>query len=505
MPFLLLLLLAVVLVGDTWPPPVWETPATPDFLMLSSPTWLGVAILIASAYFIALWTQRTIQRDPYDREHVLQRYATLRLYHLAGLFIHYGLALYILGWGWVVQGLCTPSRPPGSVDPPEMFPGAELLILAPFLAALVGSWACFYKAEKAFHDTATWRVRSFWSRRAYVAFQLRQNLALIIAPLGLMIVQRALQRAFPDAGFIIALCLVPAVFIGLPWILRIVLGLKPLPEGALRDRLFQAARRLKFRFSNILVWNTNGGVVNAMVAGVIPWPRYVLLTDRLVNELPPEEVEAVFGHEVGHVRHYHMIYYASFLIGSMLAVGWFFTLATDAIPALKDLFAQNEAWASVPVVGILGAYIFVVFGFLSRRCERQADIYGCRTVSCARDDCLYHTEGTPLPAGASNLCPTGIGIFIEALEKVARLNGISRNRPGWLQSWQHSTIARRVDFLQQLLVDPSLERRFQRRVRRVKWALFVVLASVFLVLAAVHFGEDVAAWARGLVSVRYSP
>jgi hypothetical protein len=67
---------------------------------------------------------------------------------------------------------------------------------------------------------------------------------------------------------------------------------------------------------------------------------------------------------------------------------------------------------------------------------------------------------------------------------VARLNGISRDKPGWLSSWQHSTIARRVEFLQQVCSDPEVELRFQRRVRLVKWGLFlglgVMLATVVL-------------------------
>jgi STE24 endopeptidase len=131
----------------------------------------------------------------------------------------------------------------------------------------------------------------------------------------------------------------------------------------------------------------------------------------------------------------------------------------------------------VPVF-LLGIYIFLVFGFLSRRCERQADIFGCRAVSCQRRQCNGHDADTVLSPKGRGLCPTGILTFIEALEKVARLNGMSRDRPGWLQSWQHSTIACRVAFLQRLLEDPSLARRFQRRVTLVKWSLLLVVGAI---------------------------
>src|SRR4029077_1449988 len=140
---------------------------------------------------------------------------------------------------------------------------------------------------------------------------LRQNLALIAAPLLLVIIDKGMRRLLPvseyDWAFPIASgILVISMFVGLPWILRLALGLKPLPPGPTRDRLERCAVRLRFRCSNILLWNTHGGIANAMVAGIVPWLRYVVLTDRLVEELTPQEVEAVFGHEIGHVKHRHM-------------------------------------------------------------------------------------------------------------------------------------------------------------------------------------------------------
>ena len=91
--------------------------------------------------------------------------------------------------------------------------------------------------------------------------------------------------------------------------------------------------------------------------------------------------------------------------------------------------------------------------------------YGCRAVSCQHAGCDGHLDGHPLPEGAGHLCPTGIQTFIQALEKVALLNGMSRDKPGFLQSWQHSTIARRVGFLHSLLTDPWAERQLTICIR----------------------------------------
>ncbi len=488
MPFLLLLLLAAPLLFDDFPPPFWGASPPTSLYLAIAVTWSGVFLLVAAAFLMTCWTCRQLHRYPDDRERLQRQFSTWRFYHLIGLFLLYGASLYGLGWGWAVQTLCA-WGPHDPHSPVMLYPGSDLLFLAPLFVGLVLSWVCFYGAEKAFHGDSP----SYLGRRAYLAYHLRQNLALVIAPLALMVVAKTLLRSLPDDDILgtgIAIGLPLAVFVTLPWILRLVLKLKPLPDGPLRDRLVGTSRRLHFRCSNILLWNTHGGTANAMVAGILPYPRYVLLTDRLLTDLTPDEVEAVFGHEVGHVKHAHMLFYVSFLILSLVAVFAFFQLVTTAVPWLHFLTAQNQDWIKFLFLAIIAAYVFVVFGFLSRRCERQADVFGCRAVSCGRADCHCHESTTELLPDGRGLCPTGIRTFVQALEKVAQLNGISRKRPGWLQSWQHATIAHRVDFLQKMLDDPTLEPRFQRTVSRVKWGLLLGVLSVLLLLGFAWYWQS---------------
>jgi STE24 endopeptidase len=480
MQFLVLLLLMLVCVPVAWP----EPPAALGTAGCVAVTGAALGLMVALAAGMARWARGQLRGDPWSREAVLHRYFSFRFYHLLGLFLVYGLTLYVLGWGWVAQEVCKFGPP----NARTLLPGSELLLLAPFLAALVLSWACFYDAERALHDSGPLALegRPFWGRWSYVGFHLRHNLILVFVPVGMLIVVQGVQRLFPALQHdprlqvvspFISPVLFLLVFLCLPWILRLILGLQPLPEGELRDRLVRTSRRLNFRCSNLLVWPTRGGVANAMVAGIIPWIRYVIFTDRLKDELTPEELEAVLGHEIGHVKHHHMLYYFGFMIMSMFAVWSVWRMA--GLARLVDS-SLREDLAVLPFFVLVGAYIFLVFGFLSRRCERQADIYGCRAVSCGRPDCQGHGDGTECPG--HGLCPTGIRTFIDALEKVARLNGISRDRPGWLQSWQHSTIARRVEFLQRMLDDPGLEPRFQRVVGLVKWVFLLILLGVLGVL-----------------------
>jgi Zn-dependent protease with chaperone function len=512
MPFLLMVFLTLVCLPDEgdWPEPFWLTSAS----VCAGLTVAAVLALTAYAWFLARRLRRALEQDPFARDAALHRFERGRTIHRLLVFATYAGSLFLFGWGraayWLWGGGHSPW--PEMAGPPWI--GAELVLLAPFLASLVLSWACFYDADRAASASINRifgidRLSRDWldhyanprgpgapfgGRLAYVFFHLRQKLALVLIPLTLLLVMKEVRRHLPEAraGWEVAIDAVglTVVFVGMPWLVRLALGLRPMPAGPLKDRLMASARRLRFRFSNVLLWHTRGGMANAMVIGLLPWPRYVVFTDRLVEEFTGDEIEAVFGHEVGHVKHRHMLYYLGFLSGSLLVL-W---LAGERLGPMLQRFPSVAYWMDPPLqqshellrmlppAGLMLGYVFVVFGFLSRRCERQADVFGCRAVSCLRPDCPGHENDERLPDAGRGLCPTGIRTFVRALEKVATVNDISRDRPGYLQSWQHSTIARRVDFLQSILADPGAERRFQRRVAAVKWLL---LASLGLLLALV--------------------
>jgi Zn-dependent protease with chaperone function len=433
-------------------------------------TWGAVAAVVLAAWLLSAAIRRSLRTHPDRRQVLVSRQGAFRFYHFLALLVVYVAGLYLLGWGWVVQRTSV-----GSAESPSLFPGFELVIISPLLTALVASWLCFYDAEKALHAASNRSASNlYWTRWSYLTFHLRQNIALVFAPVLLLIILQQLAGIFSVVAAV-------AVLIGMPWIVRAVMGMQAMPDGELRMRLLAAQHRLRFRCSNILIWNTRGGVVNAMVIGILPFLRYVVLTDRLVAEMSPEEVEGVFGHEIGHIKHRHMWYYLAFIFMSFAVLAKVWQAAQ-----LETLvgFGSRTDLALLPLAAVIALYVLVVFGFLSRRCERQADIYGCRAVSCGRRDCCGHESDDELAPGGQGLCRTGIHIFINALEKVAYLNGISRDRPGLLHSWQHSTIARRVDFLQHVLDDPLSEPRFQLRVGVVKWVLLVGLVSLLVLIGA---------------------
>jgi STE24 endopeptidase len=279
-----------------------------------------------------------------------------------------------------------------------------------------------------------------------------------------------------------------------PLFVRLAWPTRPMPDGALRRRLERIALRVGFRYTDILVWDTGHVMLNACVTGIVPGYRYVLLTDALIDTLAPVEVGAVFGHEIGHINHRHLLFFGFFFIGSLGVL----SLLTDLVSVSESLIAQSSwfsGWGTpvlrqfiepVALLSMLGLYFWVIFGLLSRRFERQADVFGSKVVSCDLQHCPPHTDldgerlSEPVPAGQPRLCPAGIRIFTDALANVARFNGLERT---W-RSWRHGSIASRIAFLERLERDPHCEPGFQRNVSRLRLGLGIVL-TLAVVLAAV--------------------
>lgn len=168
------------------------------------------------------------------------------------------------------------------------------------------------------------------------------------------------------AAFVAALVATAGILLLAPAMIVRVWRTRPLPAGELRSRLEGSRRRMRLQYRDVLVWETGGVLVNAGVMGLLAPVRYVLLSDGLLDQLDPDAVEAIFAHEAGHVVHHHIFHMSAFMVGlgllCVLAAEWlaggFLTGPVQTLPALL-------------AVAALGAWLF---GMLSRRFERQADV-----------------------------------------------------------------------------------------------------------------------------------
>lgn len=493
MPLLLLICLTLACLPIEWPAPYWGG----ELIDCAYVAVAHVGVMLVVSGLISRNVVRQLRRCP-DKRHQISR--TYGLRRLGFFFLNLSsLALLLLvgGWGWAIREWFTHDQ--------LYLPGAEVVLLSPYLLSLFGSWAMYYDAERALHQSATGARESspYWSRLGYVLYVARFHVLLVFLPVALTISQMGVLRLFPDlmmhpVAKVSAFLAVIVFVVMMPSIVPVVLGLRRMPDGPIRSRLEASARRLGVRYRELYVWETRKSLATAMVVGLIPRFRYIVFSDLLLLLLTDEEIEGVFGHEAGHVKHRHLIYYVLFLFLSFAALGAVYR-------AIELEFGDSwlpRDWSLALAVIATGAYLFVVFGLLSRRCERQADVFGCKALSCESSNCQGHDDSTILATGGQAICRTGIQAFARALDKVEDINGLGKQsatrRRGpirwatsalqlvssWLGTWQHSTIDNRTRFLRDLAANPGLEPRFQRRITIWRWGIVLILLGVLAGTAA---------------------
>ncbi|MFH1269267.1 MAG: M48 family metallopeptidase [Planctomycetota bacterium] len=417
---------------------------------------LGMAFVATFALACSGWIAGRLRRDFQRRDVLLAAFKNLRRVHVVLWLSVAGGILYWLDWAQLVRVNWRLDRAI-LVD--------DVLILLPVLLPMVLSWAAFYEVDRVMQtglESDDSRVVEHSTRRQYLMLHLRHYLGLLLAPvLALLAVQDAANLLVPgilEGPYAPAVYLPPIllVFLFFPTLLRRVWSTRPLTPGPLRNRLEAAARRAGFRARDILVWHTGHRVVNAAVAGFLAPLRYVFLTDGLLAQLDDEEVEAVFGHEIGHVRHHHLLLRVLAMIAPVSLGLLVHQAFPGALAGATDWLTSGRLGFEVPLglLVLLGMALYVplVFGVYSRCLEAQADLFGCRTLAFDRGSRPVET-------------------FTSALEKLAVAGGQDRRAP----AWQHGSVARRVDLLNRAAKDARWERRLQRRVH---WLSGLFLAAV---------------------------
>jgi STE24 endopeptidase len=375
----------------------------------------------------------------------------------------------------------------------------EVLVLAPFLLIQLAGWL----GQSVLDQTLAQSLGGaglLRSRLSSVMLRARQAWGLVlpsalIYAIGFEVISAFTPNAFesPTTQLLSVALLGSIVLMAAPLFVRLAWPTRSLPPGLLRGRLEATARRLGFRFNDILIWDTGHTLLNAGVTGTLPWFRYVLLTDALIEALEEDQVAAVFGHEVGHVAHRHLAYFGFLCLGSLgllallaQALSTFGVATLDQVPAgwMRDgLAGVLDAGIAL---GFLGIYFFTVIGFLSRRFERQADVYGCRSLV----DIKKTVETTAVGPGEmvvvhaapsdDTLSLRSVQTFTSALVRVAIINGLEPSA----RSWRHGSIARRIAFLESLAGRPDALMAFDRRMRRLRLAVATALLACLAIATA---------------------
>ena len=242
--------------------------------------------------------------------------------------------------------------------------------------------------------------------------------------LGLLTVQvvYALLRWSPErwwlwaaavlsAGSVVLAAVVPV------WLVPLFYRLTPLEDPALRDRILALAARLRVRAAAVAVadFSRKGPVANAAVVG-LGRTRRILVSDTLVSGFPPEEMEVVLAHELGHHARGHLAQGLAVQGVLIVAALWAADRALRAGAAALGLSGLADP-AGLPflalVLSALGLLATPLAAAWSRRLEREAD--------------RIALEVTRAPDA-----------FVAAMERLGRLN-LAERRPGRLRQLLFAT------------------------------------------------------------------
>ncbi len=428
-------------------------------------TLLGTAGVCATIWLASLaqirLLYRAIQRNLWRTVSLLSvGFAALQLGAFTGilLWFHWGgmLDAAALGGGWTLLNIPVVG---------------ELLALAPALILAAIGIVSRYRLD------ATLRPQ-VWTRGSHFAFYFRW----VIAPLPLLILIRLVDhgvgwvfeepalglwvypRTLPALGILLEFVPLLVVLALFPFLLRFVFPTSPLPSAWLRARLRALDERVGVKVREVRIWHTGRArVPNALVTGFFGRSRYVFLSDAMLANFTLDELEAVYCHELGHVRHRHLLMYIAVILGLIL-----FTVALLEPSMLIAGAALGMSTASIEVAQLsfvsllLLGVLFLLLTVVSRINERQADLAGTR------------------------FAPNPFGLVL-ALERINQMMGGGlRNRP----SPTHGSIAMRTDFILAVLRDPRLARTFLRKARRVHTAL-VALAFAGMASLLIPVSEQV--------------
>ena len=427
----------------------------------------SMAIVVWLATVVTVATVRAVRHDFSQRNQWLRDFGFWQRICL-GLWLGIVFAIeYLLRWPQLVRA---------NWQLGESVLVDELLILVPVMMPLLLMWAVEFELDWSLRMGGRyerWRLRLI-DRVSFVVARSRHYFVLTLLPvLALLGTRDVVQRWFPEilAGryaWLVYTAPVLAVLVCFPWVLRAACAAERLADGPLRTRLESSARRWKVGFREILVWRTDGRLVNAAVAGWLPLFRYVFLTDGLLQLLDHAQVEAVFAHEAGHARLHHVGRRLSTVVLPVLlwqaAVSW-----QVAWPAPQGFGAGPLAdWfgtisPAVPVIAI-GAYVFVTLGWYSRRLEYQADLWACSRL---RETLARRGEDQD-----------AVARYVSALERIAQASFASRRQVAWL----HPSLQSRIDFLLITATDRNRTNVFHRHVRVAEGLLLTAAASPLLLL-----------------------
>lgn len=303
----------------------------------------------------------------------------------------------------------------------------SIILLIPGLVVTASSWS----AEHQYGVRLGYTAAGFRNRLKNVIQSFRGGLAWLVVPVWALMAMGDGIAALPigDRAAALAIPIAACIFVvvGLPWLLRIVFTTEVMqPEdeqwaATLLDEVGLGPLRIRR-------WDTGGRTFNALVAGFIPRARSLMVSDRLLDELPRPQIAMVILHEAAHLRRRHMPM-------RMLAA-----VPAWALGYAVTRFAGDAVWASVAgsVVGI--TLTLALLRWVAYRTEYDADLTACRMAAA-----MAGRVGDVPATGADASM-----VLATALRRVTH-DSPSAQKATWL----HPSVDQRVDCMRRTFQNPA--------------------------------------------------
>ena len=248
-----------------------------------------------------------------------------------------------------------------------------LILLTPSIAITCGTWSAehLYGVRMKYTDSSIKNyVVSIW--RSF-----RGGMAWLVIPVLILLLLIDAISLLPlsesSAAMVTIVTVVLFVPLALPWLVQRVFQTEPLPICHATWIPALMARSGVGR-TKAVRWNTHGVNFNAMVAGFVPPTRSLFLSDRILDELPNDQIAMIVLHEAAHLKRYHVPI-------RMLSV-----IPAWAAGLMVTRIGGDSTWAMATgsIVGVL--LTMLILRLVAYRTEHDADVIACRTAVALSDE-----------------------------------------------------------------------------------------------------------------------
>src|ERR1019366_7953877 len=230
-------------------------------------------------------------------------------------------------------------------------------------------------------------------------------------------------RQWPQHWWMLAWALFMGLFIVLAQLAPVVLfpifyKFEPIENEDLRRRLVVLSERAGTRVRGVYRWKLSekSKKANAALTG-LGATRRIILSDTLLDNYTPEEIEAVLAHELGHHVHRHILKSIFVQAGITLFGFWFANEVFIYAVERRQMFETMSDFANLPLLvlvsTVLSLLLIPALNAYSRYNERQADRY------------CFHSVASVEP-------------FISSMNKLAEQNLAEKTPSRWVEWLLHS-------------------------------------------------------------------